>query len=64
MPATVYAARPQQCRSWPFWPENMRKKVWNLEVVPGCEGIGRGRRHSPAEIERTVIAEARREARS
>jgi len=24
----VYEARPWQCRTWPFWPENMNSVVW------------------------------------
>ena len=40
---TVYAARPTQCRTWPFWPENMKPKVWNNEVLNFCPGIGKGK---------------------
>lgn len=58
---TVYEARPQPCRTWPFWPENMNAKVWKLEVARDCEGIGRGRLYSPAEIERELAAEKRRD---
>lgn len=47
---TVYDARPSQCRTWPFWPENMSKKVWNLEVKRDCEGVGTGRLWSREEI--------------
>ena len=48
---TVYASRPWQCRTWPFWPENMNSDVWMNEVVPSCPGVGRGRLFSAAEIE-------------
>jgi Fe-S-cluster containining protein len=48
---TVYASRPWQCRTWPFWPENMDSDVWMNEVVPSCPGVGRGRLFSAAEIE-------------
>jgi Fe-S-cluster containining protein len=47
----VYASRPWQCRTWPFWPENMDSDVWMNEVVPSCPGVGRGRLFSAAEIE-------------
>jgi Fe-S-cluster containining protein len=47
---TVYAARPRQCRTWPFWPENLRRPVWEREVVPLCPGVGRGRFYSAREI--------------
>jgi Fe-S-cluster containining protein len=58
---TVYAARPDQCRTWPFWPENMSKKAWFGEVKRDCPGIGRGRVHSRAEIELLLAAERRRQ---
>ena len=48
---TVYSARPQQCRTWPFWPENMSRKVWEGEVKRDCEGVGVGRLYSKSEIE-------------
>ena len=47
----VYTARPRQCRTWPFWPENMNAKTWNGEIAPFCPGIGKGRLYSPVEIE-------------
>ncbi len=40
---TVYEARPAQCRTWPFWPETLKKKVWDAEVVPFCPGAGEGK---------------------
>ena len=39
----VYKARPTQCRTWPFWPDNMNSKTWNNEVVNFCPGIGKGK---------------------
>jgi uncharacterized protein len=36
---TVYDARPQQCRTYPWWPENLKdQKTWKEEGVR-CEGI-------------------------
>ncbi len=36
---TVYEARPSQCRTFPFWKENLTsKKAW-LEAGTFCEGI-------------------------
>lgn len=52
----VYAARPLQCRTWPFWPENMKPRVWEKEVAPNCPGVGRGKLHTAAEIE-AVLAD-------
>ena len=51
---SVYEARPSQCRSWPFWPENMKKKVWGNDIASYCSGIGQGRLYSAEEIE-TII---------
>lgn len=50
----IYAGRPTQCRTWPFWPENMNPRTWNSEVAPFCAGIGKGKLHSPEEIERSL----------
>lgn len=58
---TVYKARPQQCRTWPFWPENMSAKVWEGEVKRDCPGIGIGRLYSPQEIEAQLAEEKSRQ---
>ena len=50
----VYAARPSQCRTWPFWPENMTAKAWNKEVASFCPGVGKGRVHTKADIEKVL----------
>jgi uncharacterized protein len=34
----VYEARPVQCKTWPFWPENMNAKSWKRDVVAFCPG--------------------------
>jgi len=47
----VYSSRPWQCRTWPFWPENMNGDVWAQEVALSCPGVGRGRLFSAGEIE-------------
>lgn len=48
----VYPVRPGQCRSWPFWPENLLgPDEWNRAAVK-CPGVNRGRRYSFEEIER------------
>jgi Fe-S-cluster containining protein len=54
----VYAARPWQCRTWPFWPENMDSDVWEREVAPSCPGVGEGGLYSAAEIEE-ILAKKR-----
>ena len=48
---TVYSARPEQCRTWPFWPEHMSPKQWNLHVASFCPGIGKGKVYSGKKIE-------------
>lgn len=51
---TVYAARPTQCKTWPFWPEVMNAKTWNKEVVGFCPGIGKGPKISGTQIEKIL----------
>ena len=58
---SVYEARPGQCRSWPFWPENMNRNAWQKEVVSFCPGVGKGRVYKPDEIERILTIELREE---
>ena len=52
----IYAARPTQCRTWPFWPETLNPKSWKKEVAEFCPGIGKGRLYSEKEIE-TIAGE-------
>jgi hypothetical protein len=36
---TVYDARPAQCRTFPFWPENLASEdAWTREVLGKCPG--------------------------
>lgn len=43
---TVYAARPAQCRTWPFWRQNLvTPERWEA-VCQVCPGAGRGAQHS------------------
>ena len=43
---TVYSARPRQCRTFPFWSENLERRLnWN-RASRLCPGIGRGKLHS------------------
>ena len=47
---TVYEARPIQCQTWPFWPENIETpEDWD-HVTHVCPGSGRGRLFSVEEI--------------
>ena len=54
---TIYEARPLQCRTWPFWPENMKEIIWKREITPSCPGIGKGRLFSNSEISDYLIKE-------
>lgn len=39
---SVYAARPAQCASFPFWPENLKsKRAWE-GLGEFCPGVGEG----------------------
>ncbi len=46
----IHTCRPLQCRTWPFWPETLRRpKTWE-EAAHRCPGIGAGPLHSLEEI--------------
>ena len=48
----VQNAKPDQCRTYPFWPRVLRRKAaWDAEAV-GCKGIGQGDIVPAAEIDR------------
>jgi Fe-S-cluster containining protein len=59
----VYAARPEQCRTWPFWPEVMSAKRWKKDVADFCPGVGKGRVWSVSEIEETLRQQKNWDAR-
>ena len=42
----VYAARPMQCRTWPFWPSNIETKDSWDRTCDRCPGSGTGTLHS------------------
>ncbi len=47
----IYPVRPNQCRTWPFWPDNLTTPDhWNRAAMK-CPGISRGRLYSLEEIE-------------
>ena len=57
----VHRAKPLQCRTWPFWPENLEsRRAWQEKVASFCSGAGAGRLWSFAEI----VARARETARA
>jgi uncharacterized protein len=48
----LYDARPMQCRTWPFWPENIETEdAWQAtKARTPCPGMGSGRLYSFVEI--------------
>jgi Fe-S-cluster containining protein len=49
---TVYEARPTQCRTFPFWPENLETEgAWEA-VSRQCPGVGQGKHYELVEIRR------------
>lgn len=49
----VYADRPRQCRSWPFWASVLHSPERWQEEAADCPGMNRGRLHTAEEIEAT-----------
>lgn len=48
---SIYDVRPLQCRTYPFWHQNLEHKLsWAVEKE-SCPGIGKGRVYQPDEIE-------------
>jgi len=46
---SIYEVRPLQCRTWPFWPENLAsQKSWD-RAARRCHGMNHGRRQFTAE---------------
>lgn len=48
---TIYEHRPIQCRTYPFWYQNIYSKKYWEEEQDHCPGIGCGRTYSKDEIE-------------
>ena len=48
----IYPVRPSQCRTWPFWPDNLADpNAWN-KATQKCHGINHGRLYTYDEIEK------------
>lgn len=47
---SIYRVRPTQCRTYPFWPENVRSEAAWASVCRECPGAGQGRLHSRERI--------------
>jgi len=51
---TIYAVRPRQCRSWPFWERNVHSPEAWRQTCQECPGAGRGELISVEEITRRL----------
>src|SRR5947209_17205563 len=51
---TIYAVRPRQCRTWPFWQSNVRTPEDWERTCRVCPGSGRGDLIPAEEITRRV----------
>lgn len=47
---SVYEDRPVQCRTWPFWKENLASPASWGQTAKSCPGCNRGRLYSVEEI--------------
>jgi len=51
---SIYSARPTQCRTFPFWGENLRtRRAWEM-ATEHCPGAGEGRLYSIGEMRALV----------
>ncbi len=46
----IYEDRPTQCRTYPFWPENLRSEAAWKRTAKACPGVNAGRLHTREEI--------------
>ncbi len=47
----IHSVRPIQCRTWPFWNENLRSQdAWN-SAHQMCPGMNKGKHHDFVQIE-------------
>jgi Fe-S-cluster containining protein len=54
---SIYPVRPTQCRTFPFWPENLTSKTAWVRAARGCPGMNRGKSYSRKRIEELRDAE-------
>ncbi len=50
---SAYEARPRQCRTWPFWSDNVATEDAWLRASRTCPGIDHGPLHVPSVIRMT-----------
>lgn len=46
----IYPVRPTQCRTFPFWPENLKEEIW-AELKEHCPGIDKGEELDLAKVQ-------------
>lgn len=51
---TVYEHRPDQCRTWPFWSDNLQSPEDWRRVQRSCPGTGRGQLFTVEQITAAV----------
>ena len=55
---TIYPVRPRQCRTFPFWSENLESREAWAAVEKICQGAGQGRLYQLEEIEAVLHGRA------
>lgn len=56
---TVYEARPVQCRTFPYWPENVASPEKWYGLAAECPGIGKGTEPDGVDLLATLAAQRR-----
>lgn len=56
---SIHPVRPAQCRTWPFWPENLTSRRRWHRVGRGCTGVARGDTGEGTLHDRVAIERAR-----
>lgn len=55
----IYGVRPVQCRTWPFWSENVRSEgTWN-SVADNCPGMNTGKLYTLETIQELRLKRSR-----
>lgn len=52
---SIYPVRPLQCRTWPFWSQNLRSPSTWAEAAERCEGMNNGEQHNFVAIEKVRL---------
>ena len=53
---SIYSVRPMQCRTWPYWPQNLTHPESWVAAGMRCPGVNRGEMLSFNEIEARCLA--------